>query len=249
MSWLLFAPALLALVTLRCSNDSADEDRRDAWLNPCVEKLQIRVWRGVKASNVHRFRPEDPHVRFEARLGELGDRDLADYCDWEACLAADGYNHECFADDGGAGQRPIERCRVCTPDQPCGGSTSRTACVAAAKEPGRDTCHIGLLQDCLIQRAIRGFSDPRVSETCERSARACAGDMPGDLATDGQFAAHETEQIAVERAIVEVRFSAARRDAGADAGDAGNAPVTEIEEKLATWTGGFARDAFDGGAL
>jgi len=117
---------------------------------------------------------------------------------------------------------------------------SRAACVADATSDGRKNCHVGLLQDCLIQRAVRGFADPRVSDTCERSARACAGSMPGDLTADGQFAADETQQIAVERAVSEFRLTV-RPDAGFDA------YYLAWKARLESYNGGFARDAFDGG--
>ncbi|MCL2726289.1 MAG: hypothetical protein FWD69_17850 [Polyangiaceae bacterium] len=201
----------------------------------CVAALQIGRRRGLGISNVHRFGAEDPTVRYSARISDLTPDTLKGYCDWEACLWTNGYAHANWVDDAG-----IERWRVCDADagDTCDGfPMDQAACVAQATMPGRASCHVGLLQDCLIQRAIRGFADARVTEACRLSAQACTEQLPGDLTEKAQAAKQETDQVAIERALCELQNYTPWYPSD---------PVKpHWLEVLSGWKGGLPADALD----
>jgi len=246
-----FSAAFLAAGMLRCKSDKSDDWLLQFWVAgpapagfaDCISILQIARERGLNVSNVHRFGVDenlvvDPFVRYSARISDLPPDTLKGFCDWEACLQTNGYAHANWVDDAG-----IERWRVCDIDagDTCDGfPMDQAACVAQATLPGRASCHVGLLQDCLIQRAIRGFPDSRVTETCRLSAQACAGQLPGDLTEQAQAAAHETDQVTIERVLCDVAAGAALY------------PDTSAEYKsgwqqriLSGWDGGLPADALD----
>jgi len=239
-----FAATLFAAGMLHCKSDKSEDWLLQFWVagpppagfTDCISILQIIRQRGLDVSNVHRFGTDDPNVRYSARVSDLPLDTLKSYCDWEACLRTNGYAHACWVDDAG-----LEQCGVCdggAGDTCDGFPMDQTACVAQAA--GRANCHVGLLQDCLIQRAIRGFPDSRVTETCRLSAQACAGELPGDLTEQAHTAAHETDQVTIERVLCDVAAGAAAY------------PDTSAEYKsgwqqriLSGWDGGLPVDALD----
>ena len=244
---LLITVALVPVSILRCKSDPplflpvapAPEGYTD-----CVSALQIGGRRGLGISNVHRFGVDenlvvDPFVRYSARISDLPPDTLKSYCDWEACLQTNGYAHANWVDDAG-----VERWRVCDADagDTCDGfPMDQAACVTQATMPGRASCHVGLLQDCLIQRAIRGFADSRVTKTCRLNAQACAGELPGDLTAQAQAAKLETDQVAMESALCSVENRAAR-SAYPDAAAEFKAHYLGV---LSGWDGGLPADALD----
>lgn len=188
----------------------------------------------------HRFGTDTPGLRASARLSDLSAADRAGFCDWEACLKANGYAHACTVAEAG-----VEPCRVCTDagDTCDGFPRSQAECVAGIVSAGRATCHLGLLEDCLIQRAIRGFGDARRTISCQLSDDACAGVLPGDRATDFAFADHETSQVTVERLIVELDMTrtVVRKE---------DLYFHGWEARLAAWDGGLPADTLvDAGHL
>jgi hypothetical protein len=167
-------------------------------------------------------------------VADLAPADLRAFCDWEACLRTNGYGHACYVNDAG-----WEQCRVCDGSADCSGfPTSQDDCVAHS--PGLSTCHVALLEECLLQRAIRMPNDPRVTTTCSLSAQACAGEVPGDLSSQVAAARHETDQVAVEQAEREFAMGLA---ADAEAPGVG----AFWEQQFCMWDGGVPDD-LDGGA-
>jgi|GEM_PF-1354503 len=239
-----FAATLFAVSMLRCKSDKSEDWLLQFWVagpppagfTDCISILRIAGERGLDVSNVHRFGADDPTVRYSARVSDLPPDTLKSYCDWEACLRTNGYAHACWVDDAG-----LEQCRVCdggAGDTCDGFPMGQASCVTQAA--GRATCHVGLLQDCLIQRAIRGFPDSRVTETCRLSAQACAGQLPGDLTEQAQAAAHETDQVTIERVLCDVSAKAALYpDTSADYKSSWQ------QEILNGWDGGLPADALD----
>ena len=209
------------------------------WVN-CVGTLHVAGWRGHDVANAWRYGEANPPLRTSARVADLSPADLATFCDWEACVQANGYNHTCWVDDAG-----WERCRMCDGSADCGERfTSQAGCIARATQAGRATCHVGLLQECALQRALRGPADTRVTQTCWLSQQACAGALPGDLSAQALSAQHETDQVTVEERDNELRaYQTLWPDSGVwDAWQA---------ERPTVWDGGAPTnvDPFDGAPL
>jgi len=240
-----FAAALFAAGMLRCKSNKSEDYWFQFWVagpppagfTDCISILQIIRQRGLDVSNVHRFGADDPTVRYSARISDLTPDTLKSYCDWEACLRTNGYAHACWVDDAG-----IEHCRVCDGDagDMCDGfPMDQAACVTQAA--GRASCHVGLLQDCLIQRATRGFPDSRVTQTCRLSAQACAGELPGDLTEQAHAAAHETDQVTIERVLCDVEAKVVQSQYP----DAAAGYKADWLKTLSPWDGGLPADALD----
>jgi hypothetical protein len=165
-----------------------------------VAVIHVATWRGHAIANAQRFGESTPSIRTSARIADLSPADLGAFCDWEACVSENGYGHTCWVNDAG-----WERCRVCQDEPDCNGNPiSRDSCIAHAGDPGRATCHVGLLQECALQRSLRGLADTRTTHTCALSAQACAGAAPGDLSEAALAAQHETDQVTVEEYGLEV---------------------------------------------
>jgi len=215
---------------------TATDGGADVWID-CVGVLDVVELRGVDVSNAWRFGEDASALRTTARLGELAPAQARAFCDWEACIRANGYGHVCALNDAG-----WESCRVCSTAADCDGRPmSPEECVAHASDVGRAACHVGLLQECLLQQAIRGPADPRTTRTCRWSAQACAGELAGDRSAEAMAAQHETDQVAVEQMNAEVAAIAAT--------DAAPGYVNEWREILSGWDGGLPPDddAFDAG--
>jgi hypothetical protein len=191
--------------------------------------------RDYAVANAERLADTRPSIDAGARVSDLAPGDLRALCDWEACLRTNGYGHVCYVNDAG-----WEQCRVCSGSADCSGlPVSQDDCVAHAGDPGVATCQVVLLEECLLQRAIRMPADPRVTRTCFLSGQACAGQLPGDLSVQATAARHETDQVAVEQAE--------REFAVAVANDADPPAVTAFwEQQFCTWDGGVPDD-LDGG--
>lgn len=228
---------------------------RKRWTNPtgsgnasswidCVGVLNQVTTRGYKFANVLRFGESNPTLRTSSRISDLAPTDLRAFCDWEACTQTSGYSHLCWVDDAG-----VERCRVCDGGADCAGNPmSEDDCVAHATDTGRATCHVGLLQECLIQRALRGPADPRVTISCALAMQSCAGVIPGDLSAQALAAQNETNQVTIE---VMWRFLniLAQTEPDAEA-----YTISHYGQVLASWEGGLPDgdlpgiiDAGDGG--
>jgi hypothetical protein len=165
------------------------------WID-CVGVLHVVRLRGLRVANAQRFGEDAATLRTTSRLADLSPSDLRTYCDWEACIRANGYGHVCGVNDGG-----WESCHACGSPAECNGSPmSQDDCVARATDPGRAQCHVGLLQECLLQQALRGPADKRVTRSCKLSQQACAGALPGDLSNEALGAQRETEQVTIEEA-------------------------------------------------
>lgn len=179
-----------------------------SWID-CVGVLNVINLRGIGVANAHRFGEDaSADLRTNARLRDLAPADLRNFCDWEACIRANGYAHVCGLADAG-GDASWESCRVCADPSDCSGRpVSQDDCVAHASDPGRAQCHVGLLQECLLQQALRGPADQRVTQSCQRSEEACAGDLPGDLTTEALEAQTETGQVTIEEFKDEVAVEA-----------------------------------------
>jgi hypothetical protein len=202
----------------------------------CVGVLGTRRMRGFEVANAKRFGEDNPALRTSYRLGQLPASDLATFCDWQACIATNGYSHVCGLNDAG-----WERCHVCDGSADCGGAPLNQAdCVAHTTDPDRAGCHVGLLQECLLQRAIRGPADPRVTQTCAWSDQACAGQLAGDLSSQALAAQSETQQVIIEIADDELARSAQLTP------DA--AIVTYWQQQLSLWDGGLPEGDVDTGA-
>jgi hypothetical protein len=205
----------------------------------CVNVIHVFSNRGLALANAFRFSESRPTLQTDYRLGELTDADLRAFCDWQACIAANGYAHACALNDAG-----WEVCRVCDSAADCAGQpTSPQDCVDRARTPDRTACHAGLLQECLLQRAMRGPRDARLTQTCFESDLACAGQLAGDRSGEARAARHETDQVAVEVALRQMDI------AGSLLGDAA-AFSSDRAALLAAWDGGLPTDlAPDGAAI
>lgn len=163
--------------------------------------LHVNRNRGTQFSNARRFGEwEDGGQRTTSRLADLPPSDLADFCDWEACVRTNGYNHICWWSDAGH-----ERCRVCHGSADCNGfPVSQADCIAHARDPRRARCHVGLLEECEIQEALLGPGNTAATHTCALSDQACAGSLEGDLSSQALVAQQETRQVTVEELGVEI---------------------------------------------
>ncbi len=200
------------------------------WVD-CVSALHVTVMRDYAVANAERLADTRPWVEAGARVSDLAPADLRALCDWEACLRTNGYGHVCYVNDAG-----WEQCRVCSGAADCSGlPMSEDDCVAHAADPGVAACHVVLLEECLLQRAIRMPTDPRVTTTCFESGQACAGQRPGDLSAQAAAARHETDQVAVEQA--EREFAVAVEN------DADPPAVAGFwEQQFCMWDGGVPDD-------
>jgi len=205
----------------------------------CVGVLLVPQLRGSYFANVRRYGKESVALRESARLADLSDADLRALCDWEACVKTNGYNHACALTDAG-----VERCRVCEDGGDCGGfPRSREDCVAHARDPGRGTCHVGLLQECLIQRGVRGFGDRRVTRTCWASREACRGRLPESLVEEARAAQRETDQVTVAALVREVDLAAELQpDAAGPDG-----VIAQWRDRFSEWQGGLPTEVSDAG--
>jgi hypothetical protein len=233
---LALACALLIGMSATCGDLSAPpgSHRNDVLGMDCVGETHVRRLHGEEFANVKRFGRENPSLRTTARLGDVAPGDLAKFCDWEACVRTNGYAHTCWVTDAG-----WERCRVCDSGAECNGEPmNREDCVARVKQdPGRSQCHLGLLQECLIQRGLRGLADRRVTRTCRLSQQACAGELPGDLTAQALAAQHETDQVTVEVCLKELdKAETLTPDAEA---------IAQWRNDFAAWDGGLPEDAID----
>jgi hypothetical protein len=187
----------------------------------CVGILQVRGLRGRSVANARRF--SDGGVRSTHRVRDLSEGELAAFCDWRACITANGYGHVCYLNDAG-----WERCRPCDGASDCGGgSPNQSECVARVRDDAYAQCHVGLLVECLLQRAIRGPADARSTTACQLSDSACAGTLQGDLSGEVSQAQTETEQIAVDECRDEL--------AQASVLDPDAAAITLWESRLDAW--------------
>jgi hypothetical protein len=205
------------------------------WVD-CVSALHVTAMRDYGVANAERLADTRPGIRAGARVSDLAPADLRALCDWEACLRTNGYGHICYVGDAG-----WEQCRVCSTSADCSGlPMSQDDCVAHAGDPGVVTCHVALLEECLLQRAIRLPTDPRETRTCAASEQACSGRLPGDLSAQAAAARHETSQVAVEQAEREFVVGLAS--------DAEPPAVASFwEQQFCMWDGGVPDD-LDGGA-
>jgi hypothetical protein len=203
----------------------------DATPPDCVGLLHVVANRGLPAANATRFVASNSATA----IFELEPDDLGAFCDWEACVRTNGYGHTCWLNDAG-----WERCRVCDGGDCDGGSTSRVACVAHARDPGRATCQVALLEECVLQRGLLGPADSTRTETCVRSDNACAGQLAGDPATMAVEARHETD--AVTATVAEGELARAARL------QPDSSFIGSLEQNLAALDAGFAPtvDAGDG---
>jgi hypothetical protein len=218
---------------LEDASTSGDVDSAN-WVD-CVSALHVVAMRDYGVANAERLADTRPWIDASARVSDLAPADLAAWCDWEACLRTNGYGHVCYVNDAG-----WEQCRVCDASADCSGfPLSQGDCVAHAGDPGVATCHVVLLEECLLQRAIRLPNDPRVTTTCFLGGQACAGLLPGDLSSQAVAARHETDQVVVEEAEREFVIGLE-----ADAEPAGVGAFWE--QQFCMWDGG-APDDLDGG--
>ncbi len=181
------------------AGDGVQDATADAWVD-CVNVLHVVSLRGVAAANAYRFGEDASSVRTTARIADLDPTTLRAFCDWEACIQANGYAHVCTVQDGG-----WESCRVCDSSADCqGGALSGDDCVAHASDLGRAQCHVGLREECLLQRAILELPDVDASYACRASELTCAGMLPGDLTTPELDARQETIQAMYQELYGEV---------------------------------------------
>ena len=199
----------------------------------CVGVLHVRRARGYEVANVQRFGESAPALRTGSRLADLPLGVLRSFCDWEACIRTNGYGHTCWLGDAG-----WELCRVCDGSADCDERPySQDDCVTRASTANRSQCHVGLLEECLIQQALRGPADPRVTQACQLSAEACAGQLPGDLTAQAIAAQHETDQVTVQRCSEELDQAARLQP--------DSSLVAEWRQTLATWDGGLPQGDLD----
>jgi hypothetical protein len=158
------------------NGESSGPGAPNGWID-CVDVLRVTKMRGIQLANVRRFGEDNPSLRVASRLGDLATNDLRAFCDWEACIATNGYAHTCWVNDAGS-----ERCRVCDGSGDCEGRRlNQDDCVAHATDTGRAQCHVGLLEECLIQQALRGPADGCQTDSCALSDQACAGQCRATL--------------------------------------------------------------------
>jgi len=199
------------------------------WVN-CVGILHVIPIRAYGVANAERIRDLNPSIDTSARIADLAPTDLGTLCDWEACIRTNGYGHICYVNDA-----VWEQCRVCDGGADCSGlPMSQGDCVARAADPGVAPCHVGILEECLLQRAIRLPSDPRVTETCYVSQQACAGLLPGDLSAQAAAARHETDQVTIEECERELAITATI--------PGNDASVASWSQKFSAWDGGLPED-------
>jgi hypothetical protein len=200
-----------------------------AWID-CVGELHVLTNRGSRVANAQRYGLPSSAVRLTDRIADLEPTDLKSFCDWEACITSNGYGHTCSVNDAG-----WERCRVCNGTSDCGGHPlTPDDCVAHAKDPGRAQCHVGLLEECLLQSALRGPADSRVSLSCAQSAEACAGKLPGDLSAQALAAQHETDQVTIQVANEELSIAAELQP--------DSSVISYWSGRLSLWDGGLPVD-------
>jgi hypothetical protein len=228
----LFTPAAAQVAPGPASGDAGAGMPLD-----CVDVIHVVANRGLALANAFRFSEVRPTLLTDYRLGDLADADLRAFCDWQACVTVNGYAHACAVNDAG-----WEICRVCDGAADCvDQAASQQDCVGRARAADRTACHAGLLQECLLQRAMRGPSDTRETQTCFESDLACAGQLPGDRSAEALAARHETDQVAVEVALHEMDIaSSLLGDAAALAPDRAGL--------LARWDGGWPTDVEPDGA-
>ena len=176
-------------------NGPADSAAVAPWID-CVGVLHVAKLRGLRVANAQRYGEDSATLRTTSRLADLLPSDLRAFCDWESCIRANGYGHACGVNDGG-----WESCHVCGSAVDCNGQPmSQDDCVAHATDPDRAQCHVGLLQECLLQQALRGPADKRATQSCSLSQQACVGALPGDLSDQALAAQRETDQVTIEEA-------------------------------------------------
>ncbi|WP_394844809.1 hypothetical protein LZC95_48155 [Pendulispora brunnea] len=148
-------------------------------------------------------------------------------------MRTNGYAHACWINDAG-----WERCRVCDDADHCDGYPfNQEACVAHAADPDRASCHVGLLQECILQRSLRGPADARVTRACRLSAQACAGQLPGDRSAEALAAQHETDQVTMQ--VINRELDQADRL------QPDSSFVRLWRTKLSAWEGGVPSDEGD----
>jgi hypothetical protein len=195
--------------------------------------LHVVVERGYGVANAWRLVDTSPEAGPVSRIADLSAHDLRAFCDWDACIRTNGYGHICVVNDAG-----WEQCRACDGGADCNGAPmSQDDCVAHATDPGIAQCNVALVEECLLQRAIRLPSDSRVTQTCALSEQACAASLTGDLSPQAAAARHETDQVTIEECQRELAISAAI------APDA--ATVTYWAQQLSMWDGGLPSAAPD----
>jgi hypothetical protein len=200
-----------------------------SWVD-CVGALHVDVSRGYLLANAQRLSESNPSIGAMSRVADLAPSDLRAFCDWEACVRTNGYRHVCSVNDAG-----WESCRVCDGGADCDGLPAREDdCVAHAGDTGRASCHVFLLEECLLQRAIRAPGDPRLTEACRLSEAACAGQLPGDLSTQALAARRETDQVTVEECERELVIASAL--------DASGGSASYWEQRFSAWDGGLPGD-------
>ncbi|MGH7271671.1 MAG: hypothetical protein ACREJ3_14665 [Polyangiaceae bacterium] len=203
-----------------------------SWVD-CVGALHVVVSRGYLLANAKRLSESNPSVRATSRIADLAPSDVRAFCDWEACVRTNGYRHVCSVNDAG-----WERCRVCDGGADCDGlPVSEDDCVAHAGDTSRASCHVVLLEECLLQRAIRAPGDPRLTEACRLSEAACAGQLPGDLSAQAVAARRETDQVTAEECERELAISSPL--------DADVAAASYWAQRFSAWDGGLPSGDLD----
>jgi hypothetical protein len=215
---------------------AAVDGAASSWVD-CVDAVHVIFLRDYSVSNAVRLEESHPAIGSATRVSDLAQADLRAFCDWESCVRTNGYAHVCYANDAG-----WEQCRVCDGGADCDGRpASQDDCVAGASAPGRQACHVELLEECLLQRAIRPPTDARLTQTCYLSAQACAGELPGDLSALAGQARQETRQVAVEQSEREFALTLAR--------DASTPAVASYwQQQFSGWDGGLPVDLAADGA-
>jgi hypothetical protein len=118
------------------------------WVD-CVAALHVVTSRGFKVANAERLGESHSSIGAASRIADLAPSDLRAFCDWEACIRTNGYGHLCGVNDAG-----WESCRLCNGTADCSGLPA---------DVDRAQCHVALLEECLLQRAIRQPADERVT--------------------------------------------------------------------------------------
>ncbi len=226
--------ATIAAALITCKNDPKAISNTGVSSIDCVDLLHVRRIRGFEVANAQRVGGNNLGVR-ESRISALAPSDLRAVCDWEACMKVNGYGHACWVDDGG-----VERCRVCDGGADCSGlPVSQDDCVAHAAEPPRATCHVGLMQECLLQRGLRGPADLRVTQACKWSQQACDGTLVGDLTDKNAAARFETDQVTIETCCITELNQAIRLQPDSQV-------IPYVQKACAEWDGGLPPD-YDAG--
>jgi len=99
----------------------------------------------------------------------------------------------------------------------------------------------------LLQQAVRGPADPRVTQTCALSKQACEGSLPGDLSSQALAAQHETDEVEVQETMEEAaRANAVEMKGGAVCqGWEGGVPVDVTDAAADAATSGLDAGARD----